>query len=131
MEDGEVKGKSKSNWVASVQRLGTGLCKLVVLESTVLNNVKLGVFCALCNISVVVTNHLIEEGFGFISGSNFHAFILDDFNNGDTLVVKLTFDLGLVFGESIVEFGVLWVLLDCTNGSNSSSLGANLVLESN
>jgi len=47
------------------------------------------------------------------------------------LIVKLLLDLLLVLAKGIVELGVFWVLLDGTDGSNGSSLGTNLVLESN
>ena len=56
---------------------------------------------------------------------------LDDVDNGDALVVKLSLDLLLVGRETVVELLVLGVLLDGTNGSNGGSLGADLVLETN
>jgi hypothetical protein len=131
VEDGEVKSKTKSNWVACVQRFGGGLSKSVVFKGTILDGIKLITLSALGNVSVVVTHHLVEEGFGLVSGGNFHALGLDDLNNGDTLVVKFLFDFLLVASKSLVELGVFWVLLDGANGSNSCSLGANLVLETN
>jgi len=57
--------------------------------------------------------------------------LLDDVDDGHALIVEFSFDLLLVSGEAIVEFGVLWVLLNSTDGSNSGSLGADLVLETN
>ena len=56
---------------------------------------------------------------------------LDDVDNGDALVVKLSLDLLLVGRETVVELLVLGVLLDGTNGSNGGSLGSDLVLETN
>ena len=73
VEDREVKSKSKSNWVAGVQGLGAGLGKLIVLEGSVLDGVELITLGALSNVSVVVTDHLVEESFGLIGGGNSHA----------------------------------------------------------
>jgi len=131
MEDREVKGKSKSDWVAGVQRLGRSGGLLIVGKSSILNGVELITLSALSNVSVVITHHLVEESFGLIGGGDTHAGIFDDFNDSDALVVKLLLDLLLVPTEALIEFGVLWVLLDGTDGSNSGSLGANLVLETN
>jgi len=47
------------------------------------------------------------------------------------LVVEFLLNLGLVRAKSIIEFRVFWVLLDGTDGSDGSSLGTNLVLETN
>jgi len=131
VEDGEVEGKTKSDWVASVQGLGGSLSKLIVLKGTIFNGIELISLGALGNISVVITNHFVEEGFGLVSGGNLDAISFDSVNNGDALSVKLLFDLLFISTESIVELGVFWVLLDGTDGSNGSSLGTNLVLESN
>ena len=131
VEDGEVKGKSKSDWVASVQglrRFGSGL---IVLKSTVLNGIELITLGALGDVSVVITHHLEEESFSLISSGDSHAGVLDDVDDRDALVVKLLLDLLLVLTEAIVEFGVFWVLLNSTDGSDSGSLGANLVFETN
>jgi len=104
VEDGEVKSESKSDWVASVQGLGRGLGMLIVIEGTIFDGVKLITLCALSNVSVVITDHFVEESFGFISGGNIHAGILNNIDNIDTLVVKLLLNLFLVSSESIVEF---------------------------
>ena len=47
------------------------------------------------------------------------------------MVVEFLLNLFLVSTKAIVEFRVFWVLLNSTDGSNSGSLGANLVLETN
>ena len=96
MEHGEVEGQSQSNWVAGVKRLRGGLGELVVLKGTVLDSVELISLSALSNVSVVITDHLVEEGLGLISASNTHARALDDVDNVDTLLIKLLLDLGLV-----------------------------------
>jgi len=73
VEHREVQGKSQSNWVAGIQSLGSSLSLCVVFKSTIFDSVKLITLSALGNISVVVTDHLVEEGFGLISGGNLHA----------------------------------------------------------
>jgi len=131
MEDGEVEGETKSNWVAGIQGLGSSSGLLIVLEGTIFDNIKLISLSALSNISVVITNHFVEEGFGLVSAGNFQATLLDDINDANALIVKLLLDLLFVCAESLVELGVFWVLLDGADGSNGCSLGTNLVLESN
>ena len=96
MEHGEVESQSQSDWVAGVKRLRGGLGELVVLKGTVLDCVELATLSALSNVSVVITDHLIEEGLGLISASNTHARALDDVDNVDALLIKLLLDLGLV-----------------------------------
>jgi hypothetical protein len=131
MEDGEVKGKTKSNRVASVQGCGACLSQLVVFEGSILDNLELITLGALSNVSIVVSNHLVEEGFCLISLSNFEAVILDNIYDGNALVIEFSFDLCLVSGKSIIEFRIFWVLLDSTDCTDSCSLGADLVFETN
>jgi len=129
VENGEVKSESKSDWVASVKGFGGRAGKLVVLKSTVFDGIELITGGALSNVSVIITDHLVEEGFGLVSGSLGHARVLDNFDNLDALIVEFLLDLLLVLSESCVELLVLWVLLDGTDSSNGGSLGADLVLE--
>ena len=67
---------------------------------------------ALGYVSVVVTNHLVEESLGLVGGGNLHALLVNDLDDVSALFVELLFDHGLVNGESIVVLGVFWVLLD-------------------
>jgi len=129
VEDREVKGKSKSDWVASVQRSGGVGGGLIVLKSTVFDGIKLITLGALSDVSIVISHHFVEESFSLVSGSFTHALALNNINDGDALVIKLLLDLLLINGETLIEFRVFWVLLDGTDSSNSSSLGANLVFE--
>jgi hypothetical protein len=131
VEHGEVQSKTKSDWVAGVQRLGGSLCKIVVLEGAIFNSLEFIGLSALSDISIVVSNHFIEESLGLVGGGNLHALVLDNVHDGDALVVKLGFDFLFVSGETIVELLVLWILLDGTDRSNGGSLGADLVLETN
>ena len=73
VEDGEVKSKSKSDWVASVQGFGRRLSKLIVLEGSVFDGIELISLCALGDVSVIITHHFVEESFGLIGGSDIHA----------------------------------------------------------
>jgi hypothetical protein len=107
------------------------LSELVVFEGTVLDRFKLVSLGALGNVSVVVSNHFVEECLGLIGGGDLHALSLNNVDDGDALIVKLTLDLLLVGRETVVELLVLGVLLDGTDGSNGGSLGADLVLETN
>ena len=131
VEDREVESKSESNWVAGVERFRGLLGKLIVLKSAVLDGLKLISLSALSNISIVVSNHLVEESLGLIGGSLWVALSLNDFYDIHALGVKLAFDLLFVGGESLRILGVFWVLLDGADGSNGSSIGSNEVLESN
>jgi len=131
VEHGEVESQSQSDWVASVEGLRSRLGELIVLEGTIFDSLEFVCGGALSNISVIITDHFVEEGLGLISGGNLHAGLLDDLNNTDALLVKLLLDLLLVDRKTLLEFLVFWILLDGTNGSYSGSLGANLVLEPN
>jgi len=104
---------------------------LIVIKSSILNDIELITFSALSNISVVISHHLVEESFGLIGLGNIHAGCLDNINNRDALAVEFLLNFVLVQFKSIIEFRIFWVLLNGTDGSNSSSLGANLVLETN
>jgi hypothetical protein len=131
MEHGEVKSKTKSDWVASIQTLGLSLGELIVFEGSIFNCFDLVLLGALGNVPIVITNHFVKESLGLVSGGNLHALTLNNLDDGHALVVKLTFDLLLVLGETVVELRVFWVLLDSADGSNSGSLRSNLVLKSN
>jgi hypothetical protein len=104
VEDGEVKSKSKSDWVAGIQALGARLGELIVLKSTIFDGIKLISLGALGNVSVVISNHFVEESFGLISRCDFHALTLDDLNDRDALVVELLFNLLFICRKTIVEF---------------------------
>ena len=95
---------------------------MVIFEGTILNAFELVSSGALGNVSIVISDHFIEESFGLISGGSRQAVVFHDVHNIQALVVKFTLDLFLVLGKTLVEFLVLWVLLDGGNGSDSSSL---------
>ena len=131
MEDREVKSKTKSDWVAGVQRLRSGLCKNVILKSSIFDLFDIIFSGALCNVSIIVTDHLVEESFGFISGCDLHTWVFDNRDDVHALIKKFLFNLFFVSSESIVEFWVFWVLLNGTDGSDCGSFATNLVFETN
>ena len=104
---------------------------MIVLKGTSLNGFKFISLSALSNISIVVSNHLVEESLGLIGGSFWGALILNNSHDVHALVVELFFNSLLVLGESLRILGVFWVLLDGADGSNSSSIGSNKILETN
>ena len=61
VEHGEVKGESKSNWVAGVEALRAGLGELIVLKCAIFDTLKLVGIGTLSDVSIVVSNHLLEE----------------------------------------------------------------------
>ena len=77
---------------------------MVTFEGSGFDSLQFLVNGALSNISIVVTNHLVEKGFGLVSGSNLHALGFDDFYNGNALIIELAFDLLLICGKTLVEF---------------------------
>ena len=129
VEHGEVKSKSESNWVARVEGLRACLGQLVVLKGSILDTFELISLGALSNVSIVISNHFVEERFGFVSGGNFHALVFDVINDGHALIIKLSLNLLLVNLEGLIELLVLWILLNSADGSNGSSLGSDLVFE--
>ena len=129
VEHGEVESKTKSDGVASVKLLGENVSLLVALLSTLLDGVEVVALGGLRNISVVVTDHLLEEGLGLVVRGELEAVVTNDTNNSKANVVKLLFDLLLVGLESATKLGVLGVLLDGTDGADGATLGADEVLE--
>jgi len=73
MEDREVKGKTKSDWVAGVKGLRGSLGQLIVLKSTGLDSFDFIGIGALGNVSVVISHHLVEESFSLIGSGDVHA----------------------------------------------------------
>jgi len=130
VEHWEVKSKTKSDWVASIEWSRWIMSKFVMFKSASFDFFELIFWCTFSNISVVVTDHLIEESFGFISLCNSHAWWLDGVYNTHAFIVELTFDFFLINCETIIELLILWVLFNSTDGSNGCSLWSNLIFES-
>ena len=73
VEDREVKSKTKSDWVAGIQRFGRISSFLIVVKGSIFDDIKLITLGALSNVSVVISDHFVEESFGLIGGGNIHA----------------------------------------------------------
>jgi len=129
VEHGEVESETKSDGVACVELLGENVSLLVTLLSALLDGGEVVTLGGLRNISVVVTDHLLEEGLGLVIGGELEAVVTNDADNSEADVVKLLFDLLLVGLESATKLGVLGVLLDGTNSADGATLGADEVLE--
>ena len=74
---------------------------------------KLFALCSLCNIAVVVTDHLDEEGLGFTVACLGKDLLVDHVNNTLAVTSELVLNLVLVGGKSSSVLGVLGVLLNC------------------
>ena len=85
----------------------------------------------LSDVTVVVSDHLGEEGLGLTFAGLGENLRVDHVNNSLAVSLELLLNPGLVLEEGIGELGVLGVLLDSGNGSASSSLGRDQVLEGN
>jgi len=129
VEDREVESETESDGVACVKALGKSSSGLITSESTVLHSFELVALGRLSNISVIVTDHLLEECLRLVILGEAKALILNNVDDLDALVVQFIFDLLLVGLQRIAKLGVLGVLLDGTNGADSASLRANQVLE--
>ena len=129
VEDREVEGEAKLNWVASwkIDRV----CLLVGLLGLLLNFLKFGFLGVLCDVTVVVTDHLHEESFGLISAFACQDTGIDHIDNLLTVLLELFFDLILVGEESLVELCIFWVLLDGGNSAAGGTFARNKVLEGN
>ena len=74
---------------------------MVVLESTVLDGFKFITLSALSNVSIIISNHLVEECLGLVGGSFLVALVLHDRDNIHALLIKFSLDLLFVSGESL------------------------------
>ena len=127
VEDGEVEGETKLDWVAWWESDFVGL--VVSFEGLLLDALKLVGLGVFCNVAIVVTDHLDEECLGLTVASLSENLIVDHINNSLAVSGQLLFDVGLVSSESLGEFGILGVLLDSGNSAASSTLAADQILE--
>jgi hypothetical protein len=129
VEDGEVESESELDWVA---RWECDLISLLVsFESLGLDLLKLLSSCVLRDVAIVVSHHLDEESLGLSITSLVKNLGVDHFNDSFTVSSELVLNAGLVVSESLREFGVLWVLLDSSNGPAGSAFAGDEVLEGN
>jgi len=110
VEDGEVEGEAELDGVASGELDLVGL--LVGGLGLVLDILEGGVLGVLGDVAVVVTDHLDEECLGLIGALALEHAGVDHIDDLLAVVLELLLDLLLVGEESLVELGVLGVLLD-------------------
>jgi len=128
VEDREVQGEAELDGVAwGKLNLAS---HLVVLESLVADCCDLRVTGVLCDVAVVVADHLDEECFAFTFARLGEHLSVNHVDNLLAIVVQLAFNLLLVSSEGVAVFLVLGVRLDCGDRAASSALRANHVLES-
>ena len=96
-----------------------------------LDLLKFRILRVLRNVTVVVTDHLDEEGFGLIGALLLEDASVDHVDNLLAVVLKLLLNLLLVCKERFVKLSILRVLLNGGNGAASSAFARNQVLEGN
>jgi hypothetical protein len=129
VENREVQSETELNWVACGQVNLVSL--LVSFLGRVLYLLKTVIFCVLSNVAIVVTDHLDEEGAGFVSAALLiNHLLVDDSDNFLAVSFELILDLFLVLEKRIVELGVLGVLLDGGDCAASGAFRRDQVLES-
>ena len=127
MEDREVECKTQLDRVASSQ---FDLVRLVVgFEGFVLHFLELGILGVLSNVAVVVTDHLDEEGAGFILAIAVHHFGLDDVDYLLAVLGELKLDTLLISGKGSLELLVLGILLNSSNRAAGRALRRDQILE--
>ena len=89
IEDREIEGKTQSNWIACIQTLRKSISLLITLERPILNSIEFIGSGRFGNVSIVVTNHLLEECLGLVFGSEPETFLLNGFDNRHAFVVQL------------------------------------------
>ena len=129
VEHREVESETELDRVAcgEVDIVGGVVC----LEGRLLDTFELGISRVLANVTIVVTDHLYEEGLGLSFALLAQHLVLDDGDDALAVGDELLLNLALVDEQSFVVLGILGVLLNCSDGSASGTLGRNEVLESN
>ena len=129
VEDGEVEGEAELDGVAGGK--GDLVGGVVGLEGVGFGGIEVGTLGVLGNVTIVVADHLDEEGLWLTVAGSLEYVGVDHVHDALAVVAELSFDAGLVLGKGIGEFGVLGVLLNCGNGAAGGALGADEVLEGN
>ena len=120
MEDGEVEGKTEFDGVARRELDSVGF--VVGGKCALLNFVEVITLGVLGDVTVVITDHLDEEGLGLSVAGFGEDLVVDHVNDSLAIFLELGLNSLLVSGEGIGELGVLGVLLNGGNGSASGSL---------
>ena len=93
VEDGEVEGETEADWVAWVKTFGELVCLIVSFEGTLLDSIELVLIGRLSDVSIVITDHLLEEGLGLVLSGKLDAFVLNCLNNLHALIKQFSLDL--------------------------------------
>jgi hypothetical protein len=127
----EVESEAEADWVAWIESFRELVSLIVSFECALFDGIELVCGGRLSNVSVIIADHLLEEGLGLVLSCEFQAFSLNCLNNQHAFFVQLQLDLLLVLTESVTKLLVFWVLLNGTDGTNGASLRSNEVLETN
>ena len=87
VEHREVESKSEPDWVAGIETLGKLVGLFISFKRSILNLIKSGFSGRFSNVSVVVSDHLLEECFRLILGGEFDTLVLDSINDLHALIV--------------------------------------------
>jgi len=134
VEDGEVKGKTESDWVGGLEVLvGDVRGLLVGIEGTGRDGLVAITSCVFGHVSVVVALHLQVEDLSFRVGGGGNEDVVEELEDVLAESFKFFFDLLLQCSEEweILRSLGLFLLLNGADGSPGSSSGSNGVLESN
>jgi hypothetical protein len=129
MEHGKVEGQAELDGVAWGQ--GNLVSLVVGLKGFLLNLLKQVSLCVFSNVAVVVTDHLDEECLRLTIARFVKNLGGDHVDDALAIGDELGLDALLVIAEGIGIFGVLRVLLDCSNRAAGGTFGADEVLEGN
>ena len=129
-EYGKVQGEAELERVARMEGDQSGT--VVVLKSVGFGQFEVSSLGVLGNVTIVVTDLLEKEGLWLAVTGLLEYVVIDHVNDALAVLAELLLDAGLVLGQGIGEFGVLWVLLVLLNETDFSAgetLGADEVLE--
>ena len=129
MEDGEVEGKSELDRIAGREFDAVGF--IVSSKGLLFNLIEVITLGVLGDVTVVISNHLDEEGLRLSVTRLSKDLVVNHINDSLAIFLQFLLNSSLVVGEGIVELLVVRVLLNSGNGSASSSLGRNEILECN
>ena len=89
VEDREVESEAKANGVAWVKSLGELVSLIICFKCTILYALELVLGGRLGNISVIIADHLLEEGLGLVLSCKLEAFVLNGFYDSHAFIVQL------------------------------------------
>ena len=129
VEHGVVEGEAESDRVASIQTLRMSVSLLVSFKCTILDLLKFVRSGRLRHISVIVSNHFLEECLRLVVRGKAQALRLDCVDNILALFEQLILNLCLVRLQSFVKLRVFRILLNGADGADRASLRTDQVLE--